>query len=53
MSKKTKHGKERKKQDKLNWIIREWDCHSLDEAKHLAREDQELNRLLRECGVRF
>jgi len=53
MSKKHKHGQERKKQDKLDWIIREWDCHSLDEAKHLAREDQELYRLLKECGVKI
>lgn len=53
MSKKSKHGKEGKKQDKLERIFLEWDCHSLDEAKHLAREDEELYRLLKECGVKL
>lgn len=36
---------------KLAWILREWDCRDLEEAKKMAKNDRELNYALREVGV--
>ncbi len=49
---KAKNKKHSNKKDKLESILREWDCRNLDEAKHLAKEDEELRELLRECGIK-
>ena len=50
-------GKNKKKKndnhEKLRWVLREWDCRDLEEAKELAKNDPELHRVLRECGVIF
>jgi len=37
--------------DKLAWILLEWDCRDLEEAKKLVIHDRELNYALREVGV--
>lgn len=37
----------------LKWIISEWDCATLTEAKEKAKEDQILHLRLREAGVYF
>jgi hypothetical protein len=38
---------------KLAWVLHEYDCQSLEEAKEKAKQDMTLHRLLRECGVVF
>jgi len=50
MSKKEQKRKEGQ-QKRLAWVLREYDCHNLDQAKQEAASDQTLHRLLRECGV--
>lgn len=40
-------------QEKLSWMIHEYDCGSLLELCELAKEDQELSQKLAECGVNF
>jgi len=45
--------KEQKQSNKLDWVLREWDCRSLEQAKKIAKEDKELHYVLRECGVKF
>ena len=45
---------EKRKKDraeKLAWILREWDCKDLEEAKKMAQIDKELHYALREVGV--
>lgn len=36
---------------KLAWVLREYDCLTVEEAKRLAAKDATLHRLLRECGL--
>ena len=53
-SKKEKLEKDNKaKAEKLAWVLSEWDCASLDQAKELAKSDRELNYALRESGVKL
>ena len=37
--------------EKLKWILHEWDCLSLEDAKQKALTDQQLNLQLRTAGV--
>lgn len=37
----------------LDWVLREWDVSTVEEAKKLAEEDPDLHYKLRECGVKF
>lgn len=48
-----KKDKTKQKSDKLEWVLREWDCRSLEQAKKLAKEEKELHYALRECGIKF
>lgn len=43
----------KEQEKKLAWVLHEYDCVNLEEAKKEARIDSNLNRLLRECGVQF
>ena len=42
-----------KQADKLAWVLREWDCLTVEEAKAKAGTDAALHLALRECGIRF
>lgn len=53
MSKKKKKTEEDKKKEKLKWILAEYDCFDLEQAKEEAKADTTLNRLLREYVVVF
>jgi electron transfer flavoprotein alpha/beta subunit len=44
---------ERRKQEKLAWTLREWDCISLEQAIKLAESDKQLRLILVECGIQF
>ena len=37
--------------EKIAWILREWDCRDLEEAKKMSTIDRELHYALREVGV--
>ena len=41
------------RQEKLAWVINEWDCFDLEDAKVKAQTDAILHRVLRENGVKF
>jgi hypothetical protein len=41
------------KEQKLAWILREWDCSNLEQAIELAKKDQQLHYALREAGIKF
>jgi len=41
------------KENLLSWVLHEWDCLTVEEAMEKAKEDSELHRLLRECGMQF
>lgn len=49
----TEEDKKLKQQQKLNWLLNEYDCITVSEAKKLAQTDPELHRQLRECGIIF
>lgn len=40
-------------QRRLEWLLREYDCRTVEDAKRNAGTDPTLHRLLRECGIRF
>jgi hypothetical protein len=37
----------------LSWLIKEYDCYTLEELVKLASTDSVLHRLMRECGHNF
>jgi hypothetical protein len=41
------------KEQKLAWILREWNCSTLEQAIELAKKDQQLHYALREAGIKF
>jgi len=40
-------------QSKLEWVLREWDCHTIEMAIKEAQKDSTLHYALRECGIKF
>jgi hypothetical protein len=42
-----------KQQKRLAWVLREWDCRTLQDAMKQAATDAQLHRILRECGIIF
>jgi electron transfer flavoprotein alpha/beta subunit len=52
MTNKKKIEKQKKqKEQKLEWILREWDCSNIEEAIKLASKDKQLHYALREAGL--
>ena len=37
--------------DTLAWILHEWNCRDLEEAKKMSVQDRELHYALREIGI--
>jgi hypothetical protein len=52
-SKKEKQKAKARQERQLAWVLREWDCKTLEDAINLAQEDSILHRVLRECGIQF
>jgi hypothetical protein len=54
MTNKKKIEKQKKQKDqKLAWLLREWDCSNIEEAIKLASKDKQLHYALREVGIKL
>jgi hypothetical protein len=54
MTNKKKIEKQKKqKEQKLAWLLREWDCSNIEAAIKLAEKDKQLHYALREAGIKL